>query len=191
MASTKELADTLPLYPPDPTGGNAHDSQHSSWAAYSLVPLKEGDQERLLDDLNTGDWSAGQCILATQPDFSGRTLRDIYDHHIEASKEDNEMHPHFIIVADQDDWDTNGVLLVYLYASRVLTPPDDDDYDDEFVVGVLRCGVEMADTICCNLEIANMGWEEFKGEEERDWGGEGHETNPRYSKYNLKTGELN
>ena len=140
MASTRELADTLPFHSPD-DGKTPREAHHSSFAAYSLVPLDEDGQQRLLNDLNTGDWTTKQCILATQPDFSGRTLRDVYDHHIEASKEDNEMHPHLFIVADQDGWDTKGVLLVDLHVDRAVGR--DDVYDDfEFTVGVLRCGVE-------------------------------------------------
>ncbi|KAG9740333.1 hypothetical protein KCU73_g9238, partial [Aureobasidium melanogenum] len=190
MTSTRELADTLPFYPPE--GDTGHDSLHSSFAAYFLVPLDHEEQQRYLDDLNTGDWTTSNCILATQPHFSGHTLRDVYDHHIQASKEDdNEMHPHFFIVADQKDWDTKGVLCVYLHAGRSLNATDDEDYGNESTVGVLRCGVEMADCICCNLEIANMDWFEFKEEEERDWGGEDPHTNPRYAKYNYKTGKLN
>lgn len=189
MASTRELADTLPFYPPEPNAG--HDPSHSDFAAYFLVPMDDEKRQSFLNDLNTGDWTTGNCILATQPDFSGRTLRDIYDHHIKASKEDNEMHPHFIIVADQEDWDANGVLCVYLHAGRSLNANDDEDFKDESTVGVLRCGVEMADCICCNLEIANMDWFEFKEEEHREWGGEDPFTNPRYAKYNYKTGKLN
>jgi hypothetical protein len=130
-------------------------------------------------------------ILATQPDFSGRTLRDIYDHHIEASKEDNEMHPYLFIVADQVDWDTEGVLLVYVHADRALGRPNEPNDDYENTVGVLRCGVEMADCICCNLEISNMDFIEFKEKEERERNGEDVYTNKRYFKYHHETGELN
>lgn len=189
MASTKELADTLPFYSPEPN--TEHDPLHSDFAAYFLVPMDDEEQQNFLNELNNGDWTTGHCILATQPDFSGRTLRDIYDHHIEASKGDNEMHPDFFIVADQQDWDNEGVLCVYLHAGRSLNANDDEDFEDESTVGVLRCGVEMADCICCNLEIANMDWFEFKEEEQREWGGEDPFTNPRYAKYNYKTGKLN
>jgi hypothetical protein len=189
MASTKELADTLPFTLPE--GNAVHDSLHSSFAAYSLVSLDEEGQQRFLKDLNTGDMTTSNCILATQPDFSGRTLRDIYDHHVETSKEDNEMHPHFFIVADQDDWKTKGVLCVCLYADRSLDRPNEEHDDYEHTVGVLRCEVEMADCNCCNLEIANIGWAEMKEEEERDWNGENVYTNKRYFKYHYETGELN
>jgi hypothetical protein len=190
MASTKELADTLPWNSP-PESDAAHDSQHSNFAAYFLFSLDQDGQQRFLEDLNDGNMSTDQCILATQPDFSGRTLRDIYDHHIEASKEDNEMHPHLFIVADQDDWDINGVLLIYVYAGRALDPPDEPNDDYETTPGVLRCGVDMADCNCCNLEIANIGWDEMKEEEEREWGGEDVFANKRYFKYHFKTGKLN
>jgi hypothetical protein len=190
MVSTKELADTLPWNSP-PESDAARDSQHSSFAAYSLTSLDEDGRERLLNDLNTGDWATNQCILATQPDFSGRTLRDIYDHHIEASKEDNEMHPYLFIVADQVDWDTEGVLLVYVHADRALGRPNEPNDDYENTVGVLRCGVEMADCICCNLEISNMDFIEFKEKEERERNGEDVYTNKRYFKYHHETGELN
>jgi hypothetical protein len=189
MASTKDLADTLPWNSPE--GDSGHDSQHSSYAAYSLISLDEDGQQLILNDLNTGDMTTSGCILATQPDFSGRTLRDIYDYHIEASKEDNEMHPHLFIVADQDDWNTNGVLLVYAYAERALDPPNESNDEYEYTVGVLRCGVDMADCNCCNLEIANIGWDEMKEEEEREWNGENVFTNKRYFKYHYETGELN
>ncbi|KAI4850237.1 hypothetical protein E4T44_02865 [Aureobasidium sp. EXF-8845] len=190
MASTRDLADTLPWNSP-PESDAARDPQHGKFAAYSLTPLDEDGQQRLLNDLNTGDMTTSQCLLATQPDFSGRTLRDIYDHHIEASKGDNEMHSHLFIVADQDDWNTNGVLLVYAYADRALDPPDEENDNYESTVGVLRCGVDMADCNCCNLEIANIGFDEMKDEEEREWNGEDVYTNKRYFKYHYKTGELN
>lgn len=190
MASTRELADTLPFNSPD-DGTTPVDSQHSDFAVYSLISLDQDAQQRFLNDLNTGDMTTKRCILATQPDFSGRTLRDIYDHHIEASKEDNAMHPHYFIVADQDDWDTKGVLVVDLYASRDLNRHEDPDHDYEFTVGVLRCGVDMADCVCCNLDIANVDFIEYKEEEEQEWDGEDVYTNKRYFKYHFKTGELN
>ena len=190
MATTRELADTLPFHSPD-DGTTEVNVPHTSFAAYSLIPLDKDGRKRLLDDLNTAGMTTSNCITATQPYVSGRTLRDIYDHHIEACKGDNEMHPHFIIVADQDDWEEKGVLCVYLYASRVLTRWADDDYEDEYTVGVLRCAVVMADCICCNLDIANMDFTEFKEGEEREWDGEDIWENKRYSKYSRKTGELN
>jgi len=120
MASTRELADTLPFYPPEPEGDTGHDSIHDHFPAYTLVPLDHDGQQRFLKDLNTGDMTTSNCILAPQPDFAGRKLRDIYDYHIEASKEDNKMHPDFFIVADQEDWATKGVLVVYLHVERQL-----------------------------------------------------------------------
>ncbi|KAH0008174.1 hypothetical protein KCU78_g11380, partial [Aureobasidium melanogenum] len=190
MTSTKELADSLPFYPPE--GDTGHDSLHSSFAAYTLISLDHDGQQRFLKDLNTGDMTTSNCILAPQSDFSGRTLRDIYDHHIEASKEDdNEMHPHLFIVADQEDWHTKGVLVVYLHAGREMNKHDSEDFECESTVGVLRCGIDMADCVCCNLEIANVDWTEYKEEEEQEWGGEDPYTNPRYAKYNWQTGKLN
>ncbi|KAG9695598.1 hypothetical protein KCU95_g6428, partial [Aureobasidium melanogenum] len=190
MASTRELADTLPFYPPE--GYDSTDQLHSKFAAYTLIPLDHDGQQRFLEDLNTGDMTTSNCVLAPQPDFSGRTLREIYDYHIEeAIKDDNEMHSHFIIVADQEDWKLKGVLVVYLYAGRQLTKHDDEVFEWEATVGVLRCGIDMADCVCCNLEIDNVDWCEEKESEEQEWGGEDPYTNPRYAKYHWQTGELN
>ncbi|CAD0100687.1 unnamed protein product [Aureobasidium mustum] len=189
MTSTRELADTLPFYSPE--GDTEHDPLHDNFAAYTLVSLDHDGQQRFLKDLNTGDMTTSNCILAPQPDFAGRTLRDIYDYHIEASKEDNKMHPDFFIVADQEDWTTKGVLVVYLHVERQLNKHDDEEFEFESTVGVLRCGIDMADSTCCNLEIANVDWTEYKEEEEEEWGGENPFTNPRYAKYNWQTGELN
>jgi hypothetical protein len=51
---------------------------------------------------------------------------------------------------------------------------------DQSVVGVCRCGVDMANSIAANLEVGNMDWMDFKEDEEHEWGGEDPYTNSRY-----------
>ncbi|CAD0021443.1 unnamed protein product [Aureobasidium pullulans] len=193
MSSTRAIEATLPFYPPEGSG-EARDSDHSDFAVYSLVPQNDAGRQSLLHDLNTGDMANGFCCLAPSPDFADRTIRDVYDYHIEAAKQDdNSMHPHFFIVADKEDWKKNGVLVVYLLVDRSLHSEGDGDEDGfEFVVGVGRCSVDEADCVGCNLDIANVGWDELKESWQRDgWDDDDCYTNKRYFKYHHKTGEEN
>ncbi|KAG2167314.1 hypothetical protein VTO58DRAFT_100723 [Aureobasidium pullulans] len=191
MSSTRELESTLPFYPPEGTDG-ARDPDHFEFAVYSLLSQDDAGRESLLNDLNNGDMANGQCCLAPSPDFAGKTLRDVYDYHIEAAKDnDNTIHPHFFIVADQEDWNESGVLVVYLLADRTLNK-DEDEYEDEYVVGVGRCSVDDADCAGVNLDISKLSWIEFKDSWHRDgWDDDEPYTNPRYSKYHFETGEEN
>ncbi|KAI5271998.1 hypothetical protein E4T47_04709 [Aureobasidium subglaciale] len=195
MTSTTELEGTLPFYSPDdPTDERWRNSTFKNYAAYSLVPLDDDGRQELLNDLNTGEMTTNNTRVAPQFDFAGRTLRDVYDYHLQAREEHDNIHPHFFIVADQEDWRTEGVLVVCLYVDRSTGEVGDrESLEDvfEWVVGVMRCGVDMADCIGANLGIANVDWTEYKEEEEELWGGEDCYKNKRYFRINPITGQEN
>lgn len=183
MASTKHLEDILPFYSPDgPKDQNYHDNfMRAKYRVYSLIALDNEGLKIMLRDLNSGDMTTKNCLLAPQANFAGRSLRDIYDYHLRVRDEDETIHPHYFIVADQNDWNTNGVLMVNLQVGR--------DVEDEWVVGVGRCGADMADCVGANLDIANVDWIDYKEQEQEEWGGENPYKNQRYFKNDPLAGQ--
>ena len=90
--STKELAATLPRKAPNTEQHravlNTAPYQHK-YQIYSLAALDDAALARLARDVNTGDPedenSGGNSALSKEAGrFAGRSLRDVYDHHIEA-----------------------------------------------------------------------------------------------------------
>jgi len=166
MASTKELQKTLPRHCPN---SDKHRTMelNRNFAIYSLANLNAAQLEELQDSINsevlTDKMTTSNSRLAPQPDFSGRTLRDVYDHHIATRDEHDWMDPLYFIVADQEDWKTRGLLAVYLEAGL-------DDEDDR--IGVGRCGFDMADTWGVNFSVANEDWMDLKEAEQHEWGGD-------------------
>lgn len=171
MASTKDLEDTLPLV--DTGLDTTKDNLGKHYTVYTLISLHPSKLQELIDDINNAEDSTSSSRLAPDPDFSGQSLRDIYDYHTRIRDEDETIHPCYLIVADQDDWKTNGVLMVY-------TAVETDASDPAYVVGVGRCGWDWADSCGANLDIANMDWIDFKEVERDEWGGEDPYENKRY-----------
>ncbi|THV95616.1 hypothetical protein D6D26_07385 [Aureobasidium pullulans] len=167
--STKQLEDTLPLQ--DPRHGQFAHTLGKQWPIYTLVAFDDQELQQLESDINKAEDSTGQSVLITTPNLSNRTLRDIYEHHIQHREKDNKIHPTLFIVADQKDYQTRGVLVIDL---QVMTDTSKN------VIGVLRCGSDDADLYCANLEIGNVDFIDYKEEEQSLWGGDNPYENQRY-----------
>lgn len=89
--------------------------------------------EKLINRAGPGD--ATHSKLAPSPDFSVRSLRDIYDHFISLRENDESTQQFYFIVADRAKFTDEGVLYVCL----------DICNERNGEVGVARCPVDMAD----------------------------------------------
>ncbi|GAB7337396.1 hypothetical protein MBLNU457_g2741t1 [Dothideomycetes sp. NU457] len=143
---------------------------HQEFAIYSLVNFDAAQLQELEDAVNDDDLDTdtSPAKVADQPDFSGRTLRDVYDHHVLTRDECDWMNPLYFIVADQEDYTAKGLLVVNLY-----TQGDDDgaDVDDTGIIGVARCNADSAGGWGVCFDLAEMLWSELKYEEYQKWGG--------------------
>lgn len=161
--STKELAKTLPRKAPNTEYHRATLKPNEfKFAIYSIAPLNTAALQQLEHDINNAELGNNRSKLAPQPDFSGRLLKDVYDYHIRIRDEGDTIHPLYFIVADQSNPSESGVLAVHL----------DRGGEEENLVGVGRCGVDMADTWGVNIDIGNRDWLDLKEEEQNEWGGE-------------------
>lgn len=133
------------------------------YAVYTIAELNHEGLNALQDELNSAHLAADTCKLAPKPNFSGRTLRDVYDYHIYARDEDMSIHPLFFIVATDVDYKKKGVTIVHL-----------DTFQDEQADRVDKgnCSVDMAASWGMNIDIGNMAWEDLKEEEEQRSGQE-------------------
>jgi hypothetical protein len=169
MTSTRELEDTLPLTSPlAPNRG----FEARKIAIYTTLPLENLQLQQLERDLRDADNISNTVVtqLASQPHFN--SVLDIYDHHLNISKQDTPQHnPSSFIVADQDDWKDKGLLFVNLTASTEQR---------ESFVGICRCDLEIATQIKANLEVGNMDWVDYKEMERDGFGGEDPYGNWRY-----------
>ena len=171
MTSTRELEDTLPLTSPIPRNGGFEDRKI---AIYTTLPLETSQLQQLEQDLRDANGISDEDDAQLSPHPHFNTLLDIYNHHISLSKKDNEPSQHdpsYFIVADQEDWKSNGVLFVNLTA--------DTEQRGSFV-GVCRCDLEIATHIKANLEVGNMDWVDYKEMEQEEFGGESVYGNERY-----------
>ncbi|KAI4655827.1 hypothetical protein J4E93_000542 [Alternaria ventricosa] len=164
MSSTKDLAKTLPKKAPNTEYHRAtlNGLNRFKFAIFYTAALDTADSQRLEESINTGELSTGRSKFAPQPDFSGRSLRDVYDYFIELRDQDDTIHPLYFIVADQKDFDTNGVLVVLLNSSQ----------DEEDIPGVGRCSNVEADSWGSNIDIGNQDWFDLKEREAEEWGGD-------------------
>lgn len=186
MASTKELRKTLPRRAPNHER-HLQDGMSQKTATYSLVNLNAAQLKELEGTINDedADTDESSAKVADQPDFSGRTLRDVYDHHILMRDECDWMDPLYFIVADQEDYKGKGLLVVNL-----CTFDSDDDDDDEGEeddtgrIGVARCSSDKAAGWVLCFKLAEMLWSELKYAEYKEWGG----SNP-YEKYDTAVAE--
>lgn len=172
MTSTKELRETLPERAPNEER-HLKDHMHQKFAIYTLANLNAAQLQELRDKVNTIDGKliedpdVSYARVADQPDFSGRTLRDVYDHHILARDQCDWMDPLFFIVADQEDHKTKGLLVVNLCTFG----DDDDEADDTGIIGVARCKPHEAGGWGICFRLAEMDWSELKDAEHEEWGG--------------------
>ena len=122
-------------------------------AVYTLVGLGEDGSDGLVKALENDDGNLRNAAsLPPRYDFAGRSLRDVYDYHLQLGREQTH-HPTLFIVAYVEDYQKNGVLVVEL--------------DTDLKCSVDTCRRKTADALldCVNLEISNMDWEELKDDE--------------------------
>lgn len=164
MSSTKALARRLPRKAPNTERHRAtlNGLGRYRFAIYNTAPLDAARRHQLEASINSGELSTKSSKLAPQPDFSNRSLRDVYDYHIQLRDDDETIHPLYFIVADRINLPNDGVLAVLLNSSQ----------DEEDVVGVGRCGIDMADSWGSNIDIGNQDWLDLKEEEAEMWGGD-------------------
>lgn len=163
MASTNDLASTLPKKAPN----TAHHRDtlnglgRYKFAIYTTASLDSTSLHQLEASINSAELSTHNSKLAPEPSKS--SLRDVYDYHLALRDRDDTIHPLYFIVADRADLPDAGVLVVHLNCGI-------DNEDD--VVGVARCGVDMADSHGANIDIGNIDWLDIKEEEADSWGGD-------------------
>lgn len=173
MSFTKEVEDTLPLSAPLQSGFSP---RRVDYLVYLTIPILQDQREHFLSRLHDYSYSSKKSRLANG-DFQGSTVRDIYDYHLRARDEDDNIHPSLFIVADQADFMRDGVLVVNLAIST-------EEEDPSHVIGLVRCSVsgdeDGAESMCVNLDTANLDWIEVKWAEWRRRGGEKPSENRRY-----------
>lgn len=88
---------------------------------------------------------------APKYNFSGASLRNIYDYHLTLENANERLlHPTLLVVAHHEDYRTQGVLLVNL------------DWNMECSVDFVRLEASEAVLWAVNLMIDNVEWEEVK-----------------------------
>lgn len=164
MSFTKDIAKTLPKKAPNAEHHRAtlDGLSRTKFAIFHTAALNISARQQLEESINTDETSTGSSKLAPQPDFSGRSLRDVYDYFIHLRDQDDTIHPLYFIVADQEDFSRNGVVVVLLNSSQ----------DEEDIVGVGRCSSVEADSWGANIDIGNQDWLDLKEEEAVEWGGD-------------------
>jgi hypothetical protein len=122
-------------------------------AVYTLVDLDRNGIHGLLKAIENNDDELHDAYgLPPKHDFKGAALKDVYDYHLELGTK-HSHHPTLFIVAQHQDFEKNGVLLVNL------------DTDLKCSVDTCRIKASEALTAAINLMIANMDWEDFKEDE--------------------------
>lgn len=109
---------------------------------------------------NIGSEDANHSKLAPDPDFTGRSLRDVYEHFITLRDEDESIQPFYFIVADKVNFEEEGVLGVCLECNN----------EGDGSVGVARCPVDEADGWGADFYYGFVEWEEMLEAEELEYG---------------------
>lgn len=168
----------MPFPPPEaittfPRRINTRDTAQfdGKFACYSLVPIS--DTSALLDAINKDDdmyndgWPDAYMMLPPQYDFTGKTLSDIVDYHVQLTSEQSKEQAYedsidsiIFVVAIHEDYDRHGLLVVVLHYLNYS--------DDVYVAAVARCALDAkckqteeftisAVSWCVNIAISNMG----------------------------------
>ena len=87
--------------------------------------------------------------LPPKYDFKGAPLKDVYDYHL-SLRSQRMQDPTLFVVAQDQDYEKNGVLLVNL--------------DTDLRCSVETCRIKASDALLAamNIQIANMDWQDFK-----------------------------
>lgn len=144
-----------------------------------------------INKLDSGD--ANHSKLAPQPNFTGCSLREVYEHFIAHRERDETVQPLYFIVVDAADFQTEGVLGIYLgccEADEGGDPRSDIDGDIEVGVGVgvARCPVDRADGWGADFYYGLATWAEMRGEEEVEY--ESKEEEEEDKEYDTRPGPI-
>lgn len=141
-------------------------SSSAKIAVYYTASLSRGDMTAILASINSPVFSGDpddsddlHAQLAPNADFTGKSLLDVVNHHTDVvlgrgSAEKSELdgyHPTYIIAVTDEDWRTNGVLLISLDTYR--------EYGNGYVFAFPHPAVEAA-SVFINIEVGNTSWEE-------------------------------
>lgn len=142
----------LSLPSKSPTESHHHEN-HScdKIAIYTLVDLGGNGIDALIKVLQNND-ETPEDVACPPPkyNFSGGSLRNVYDYHLALETNERSLHPTLLVVAHHEDYRTKGVLLVNL------------DTDRQCSVDICRVKASVAILVAVNQMISNTGWEEEK-----------------------------
>ncbi|MCJ1328355.1 hypothetical protein MMC10_005032 [Thelotrema lepadinum] len=123
------------------------------FAVYTLVDLGSDGIDGLVKTLEDGNTDLEDTqSLPSKYDFRGKSLKDVYDYHLQLGREER-LNPTLFIVAQYENYKANGVLLVNL------------NTDLELSIDTCRISSAEALLAAVNIEIANNDWEDWKEEE--------------------------
>lgn len=165
MSSTSAESYGLPANAP-PFVGDRPLGEPARFAIFHTAPMDHSsrqDLEKLINKAGSGD--ASHSRLAPTPDFSDRSLRDVYDHFLTLRDEDESIQPFYFIVADKANFGEEGVLGVCL----------DCNNEGDGDLGVARCPVDMADGWGADFYYGLADWEDMKDAEQAEYGSEDDE----------------
>lgn len=123
------------------------------FACYIHVRLSSAELNEVLTTFDSEVPEGARNAVKTPPryDFAGVPLRASFDHHIDEVVPSGEFdHFHFVAVVDEN-WREKGILIVAL----------DDDWG-ELKVDKICIPAAQAGLIVVNLQIGNVGFEEYK-----------------------------
>src|SRR5690242_6161169 len=164
MSSGSAEAHGLPAIAP-PFAEDRPLGEPSKFLVFHTVASTPAALHELLLRINTSSSSSQNSVLAPAPDFTGRPLRDVYDHFVTLREQDETVYPFYFIVADRTDFLSKGVLGICLDCSL-----GEGEVAD---VGVARCEVDLADSWGADFYNKIADWVEMKDEETMVWGEDG------------------
>ncbi|KAI9718856.1 MAG: hypothetical protein M1828_006545 [Chrysothrix sp. TS-e1954] len=120
------------------------------FALYDLIGLTDLDAAGLLEICNReyGD-HANSIKYPIKKNFKGKSLREVFEHHLSMYSEDT-FEPGYFLAVTSRDWMSQGLLLV------TLTDGDDDTVDTCFLKA------ESTGMAMVNLQIGNLDWSDVK-----------------------------
>lgn len=165
---TAVLEDTLPLTAPQP-------KKVLDWRprgpilVYITAELSTDEHSQLVAEMYESFEEPQEMFRYAPEDFTGATLREVYEHFIRHRDEDLSVDPLLFMVADHAASGRNGILIVCLDASTLR-----EDLKQHFVVGVARVtGGQVGIDIAC-LTSGATDWLHIKESEDDGpdgWGG--------------------
>ncbi|KAH6633200.1 hypothetical protein C7974DRAFT_167381 [Boeremia exigua] len=152
MDSTNAEALGLPVNAP-PFADDRLLGEPAMFLIFHTASLYGTARDRLARLVNSGDACPPNSRLAPLADFSGRSLRAVYDYFLTLREQEDTVQPMYFIVADRVNFEEEGVLVVCLDCSQ------EGNYD----IGVARCETDKARVWGSDLHYGFATWEELKG----------------------------